>query len=93
VHKIAEEYGIPTQYKTITNRYNEGQSTAAMHEDQQKLKPSKEQTLVNLLIESVEHGFPQTLHQIENFVNWIQQSRLGLECEKVGESWVGRFLD
>ena len=46
-HKIAEEYGIPTQYKTITNWYNGGQSIAAIHGDQQKLKPSEEQTLVN----------------------------------------------
>ena len=91
--KIAEEYGIPTQYKTITNRYNGGRSTAAMHEDQQKLKPSEEQTLVNFLIESAERGFPQTLHQIENFAKLIRQSRLGPEYEKVGENWVGRFLD
>ena len=75
------------------NRYNEGRSTAVMHEDQQKLKPSKEQTLVNFLIESAECGFFQTLHQIKNFVNLIWQSRLGLECEKVRENWVGRFLD
>jgi Tc5 transposase DNA-binding domain len=64
-----------------------------MHEDQQKLKPSAEQTLVNFLIESAERGFPQTLHQIENFANLIRQSRLGPECEKVRENWVGRFLD
>ena len=63
------------------------------HKDQQKLKPSEEQTLVNFLIESAERGFPQTLHQIENFANLIRQSRLGPECEKVGENWVGRFLD
>ena len=82
--KIAKEYGIPTQYKTITNQYNRGQSTAAMYEDHQKLKPFKEQTLVNFLIESAECGFPQTLNQLENFANLIQQSRLGPECERTG---------
>ena len=45
--KIAEEYGIPTQYKTIMNWYNGGRSIAAMDDKQQKLKPSEEQTLVN----------------------------------------------
>ena len=55
--------------------------------------PSKESVLVNFLNESVECWFPQTLGQIENFVNLIRQSKLGTECKKVGESWVGRFLD
>ena len=62
-----------------------------MHKGQQKLKPSEKWTLVNFLIESAECGFPQTLLQIENFANFIQHSRLGTECEKVLENWVGRF--
>jgi hypothetical protein len=90
---IAQEHGIPSQYKSITNRYNGGRSTAEAHKAQQKLKPSEELVLVNFLNESAERGFPQTLSQIENFANLIRQSRLGTECEKVGESWVGRFLD
>ena len=51
-----------------------------MHEDQQKLKPSAEQTLVNFLIESAERGFPQTLHQIESFANLIRR----LKCYVCG---------
>jgi hypothetical protein len=62
-----------------------------MHEAQQKLKPSEEQVLVNFLNESAERGFPQDLTQITNVANLIRQSRLGTACEKVGESWVGRF--
>lgn len=92
-HTIAHEYGIPHQYKTITNRYNGGRSNAEMHEAQQKLKPSEEQVLINFLNESAERGFPQDLTQITNVANLIRQSRLGTACEKVGESWVGRFLD
>ena len=67
--KIAEEYGIPTQYKTITNRYNGGQSTAEVHEAQQKLK-SKKQVLVDFLRRPPVFDFTNC-HKCTSTCEWI----------------------
>jgi hypothetical protein len=91
--KIAEEHGIKKQWRTIINQYNGGRSAQEAHEAQQKLTPSEEEVLVNFLNESANRGFPQTLRNIENYANMIRRNRIGPDCELVGESWVGRFLD
>ena len=66
-HKIAEEHGIKKQWRTIINQYNGGQTAQEAHKAQQKLTPSEEEVLVNFLNESADCGFPQTLHNIENY--------------------------
>jgi hypothetical protein len=90
---IAKEFGIENQWKTIVNRYNGGRSHKEAHEEKQKLTPAEEATLVGFIFESADWGFPQTLRNIKEYANLIRRSRLGLKCEEVGESWVGRFLD
>jgi Tc5 transposase DNA-binding domain len=90
---IAQEFGIDKQWKTIINRYKGGRSLSEGHENLQKLTPAEETVLVNFLNESAERGFPQTPQEVAKWANMIRRSRLGPDCENVGESWVGRFLD
>jgi hypothetical protein len=90
---IAKEYGVEKAYRTIINRYNDGRSIREAHEEQQKLTASEEAVLVDFLMQSADHGFPQSRHNITQYANLIRQSRLGMDCEKIGDSWVGRFLD
>ena len=85
-HIIAQEHGIDSQWRTITNRYRGRKSNAEAHEAQQKLTPSEEQVLVTFLNESAECGFPQTFRNIKNYANLIHRGRLGDDCPPVGES-------
>jgi hypothetical protein len=48
---------------------------------------------VSFVEESTACGFPQTYRNIEQMANLIRRSRLGPDCEVVGQGWVGRFLD
>ena len=59
-HTIAKEYGVEKAYKTIINRYNNGWSIRKAHEEQQKLTASEEAVLVDFLMQSADHGFPQS---------------------------------
>jgi hypothetical protein len=93
VRKIAEEFGIGPQWRTIINRYNGGRSLREAHEDLQKLTPSEEAVVVAFVSESADRGFPASLRNLEQYANLVRQSRLGPACEPVGESWVARFLD
>jgi hypothetical protein len=92
-HEIAEQFGIKDQWCTILNQYKGGQSLEEAHQAHQKLTPVEETTLINFVEESVAHGFPQTHQNIEQMVNLIRKSQLGPDCEDVGKTWVGRFLD
>ncbi|KDR65050.1 hypothetical protein GALMADRAFT_43951, partial [Galerina marginata CBS 339.88] len=49
--------------------------------------------LVNLILESADHGFPLLHREIRQFADAIRQSRLGTGCEVLSEFWVFRFLD
>lgn len=52
-HDISKEFfGEDNQYKTIQNRSKGGQSAAEVHQEQQKLAPAEEATLVKFLNES-----------------------------------------
>ena len=94
LREIARIYGIPGQWSNIGKRYNGGRSTTEVHQEQQKLTPSEEETLVQFLDESADRGFPQTHQQLKHFADAILQSRLGTgTSESVGGSWSGRFLD
>ena len=57
VRTIAKEFGIESQWRTISNRYNGGRSVREGHEDLQKLTPPEETVLVNFLNESAARGF------------------------------------
>ncbi|GBE85902.1 DDE-domain-containing protein [Sparassis crispa] len=91
--KIAEDLGIPNQWRTIINRANGGRSVQEAHEEQQKLTPAEEAVLVDFLLQSAERGFPQYIFDIESCANIIRAVRLGPECEKVGDDWADRFLN
>ena len=92
-HKIAQEHGIENQWRTIINRYNGGRSRQEAHEEQQKLTPVEEVIIAEFVRESANHGFPMTLHNIEQYANLVQRNRLGANCTPLGENWVSRFLD
>src|SRR4051812_26815045 len=57
VHAIAIQFGIPEQYKTITNCYKGGRSRGEAHEDLQKLMHAEQAVLVNFIEESANRGF------------------------------------
>ena len=90
---IAKEHGIEKSYKTIINRYNNGRSIQEAHEDQQKLTAAEEAVLIDFLQQSADRGFPQSRHNITQYANLIRKNRLGEDCEKLGDTWVTRFLD
>lgn len=93
VRKIADLFGISKQWRTITNHYNGGHTQCEAHEAQQKLSPAEEATFTDFINQSADHGFPQTLHNIENYANLILKGHLSDKCQPVGENWVHRFLD
>jgi len=93
VRAIAKEYGIEKCYKTIINRYNNMRSTTEAHEDQQNLTAAEEAVLVDFLMQSVDRGFPQSRHNITQYANLIRNNRLGKDCMRIGDTWVGRFLE
>ena len=64
-----------------------------MHKDQQKLSGTEESILVDFLHQSADCGFLQTRQNITQYANLICRNRLGTDCEEVGDTWVGRFLD
>ena len=74
---IAKAHGIENSYKTIINRYNNGRSIQEAHEEQQKLTAAEEAILVDFLMQSADHGFPQSQHNITQYANLIHQNRLG----------------
>jgi hypothetical protein len=90
---IAKEHGIEKSYKTIINRYNNGRSIQEAHEDQQKLTTAEEAVLIDFLQQSADRGFPQSHHNITQYANLIHKNRLGEDCEKLGDTWVTRFLN
>ena len=92
-HKIAQEHGIENQWRTIINRYNGGRSRQEAHEEQQKLTPVEEVIIAEFVRESANHGFPMTLHNIEQYANLVRRNHLGADCTPLGENWVWRFLD
>jgi hypothetical protein len=91
--KIAEDFGIPKQWRTIINRYNGGRSMKEAREHQQNLTPAEEGILVDFLNQSAEHGLPQPLKSIEALAILLWKARLGDNCNPFGENWVHRFLD
>ena len=91
--KIAKDFGVENRWQTIIYRYKGGRSTREAHEEQQKLTPAEEVVLVDFVKQSAERGFPPTLKNIEQYADLVRKNRLGPNCEPVGESWVGRFLD
>jgi hypothetical protein len=58
--KIAQEYGIANQWRTIVNRYDGGRSIHDTHKDQQKLTSMEEAVIVDFINQSADCGFPQT---------------------------------
>jgi hypothetical protein len=90
---IAQDFGIPKQWRTIVNRAQGKRSAMEFSKDRQKLTPAEEGVLKNFILESAERGFPMTLRQIEDYANLILRNRQGPEYQPVGESWGGRFLD
>ena len=84
---IANEFGIPNQYRTITNRAQGYWSATKFAKEQQKVTVA-EVILVNFILESMEQGFPMTHKQIEEYANLILWNRIGLEYKPVGEDWV-----
>ena len=92
-HAIAKEHGMEKSYKTIINRYNNGRSVQKAHEDQQKLTVAEEAVLIDFFQQSADRGFPQLHHNITQYGNLICKSRLGEDCEKLGDTWVTHFLD
>ena len=92
-HEIARQFRIPGQYKTIQNRTKGLHSISEFHTATQKLKPSEEDVLKNLILESAECGFPMTLKQIEDYANLILHNWQGPEYDPVGEKWAGKFVD
>lgn len=93
VHKIAADFGIPGQYKTIANCAQGKRSSKEYHQEHQKLTIAQETILEEFIWESVDQGFPMTIKQIEDYANLLLRSRVGPEYEPVGESWAGWFLD
>lgn len=91
--KIAEEFGIPKQWRTIINHFNGGRTMREAHEEQQKLTPAEEAVLVDFLMESADRGFPVSVCDIDVMADLIRSRRLGPDCTKVGASWRERFLD
>jgi hypothetical protein len=63
------------------------------HEQQQRLTAPEEAVLVDFLTQSADRGFPQSRRNITQYANLIRRNRLGSDSEKLGNSWVGRFLD
>ena len=55
--KIAADFGIAKQWRTIVNRYNGWQSMQDAHEAEQNLTPAEEEILVDFLNQSAEKGF------------------------------------
>lgn len=90
---IVKEHGIEKCYKTITNRYNNMWSTTEAHEDQQKLTAAEEAILVDFLVQSADHGFPQSQRNIAQYANLICNNRLGEDCTQIADTWVGWFLE
>ena len=90
---IAKDLGIESQWRSIINRFNGGQSIQEAHEEQQKLTSPEEAVIVSFLQESADRGFPMSLRSIEQYANLVRTNRLGPKCELVGSSWVERFLD
>ena len=82
---IAKEFGIESQWRTISNRYNGGQSIREGHKDLQKLTSPEETVLVNFLNESAAHGFPQTPQNVTFYVNMIHRNHLGAAVSPEGE--------
>jgi hypothetical protein len=71
VRRIAEEFGIPEQWRTISNRAKGKRSQQEFNEDRQKLTPPEEDILKNFILESAERGFPMTLNDIERCANLL----------------------
>jgi hypothetical protein len=91
--KIAKEFGIGSQWQTIINRYKGRQSLREAHEKLQKVTPAEEAVIVQFALESADRGFPISLRNLEQYANLVRKAWLGPNCEPVGESWAGRFLD
>jgi hypothetical protein len=91
--KIAKDYGIPNQWRTIVNRYNGMRSTQEAHEAQQNLLPVEKVILMDFLNQSAKQGFPQTLKNIKNLATLLRKAHVGGECSVLGENWVHWFLD
>jgi hypothetical protein len=89
VHTISKEHGIEKCYKIIINRYHNMWSTAEAHEDQQKLTVAEQSVLVDFLMQSADHGFPQSQCNITQYANLICNNQLGKDCMQIRDTWVG----
>jgi hypothetical protein len=98
VRTIAEEFGIPKQYKTILNHATgKTQPLSEYMASKQKILAAEEHLMVHFLLESAKRGFPLSHEQIQNYANTIIERRKGESFEpakdKVGHQWIFRFLD
>lgn len=59
----------------------------------QKLSPSQEKMLVDLILVSLDWGVPLTNTDIISYANTILKQIFGEDAEEVGKAWVERFLD
>ena len=91
LRKIALEFGV--DYSTLRNRYNGMQSMSEFNAGKQKLSPSQEKMLVDLILVSSDWGVPLTNTDIISYANTILKRIFGEDAEEVGKAWVERFLD
>ena len=91
--KIEERF--PGVKKSTLERYinGRGKTILEFNATKQKLSQIEEGVLVNFILESANHGFPLKHREIRQYANAVQQSRLGPDCEPIGDSWIFGFLD
>lgn len=106
LQQAAEEYRLGRDsYRKVAARYpgvssstleryvnGKGQAMLKFNVTKQKLTPTEEGVLVDLLLESANRGFPFQHCKIRQFANAIQKSRLGSDCKPLSYFWVFRFL-
>lgn len=94
LRKVAEKYKVARS--TLSALFNgKRESISTFNASKQKLSVSEERLLVDYIKESANLGFPFVHRDLEAFADAVIQARTedGSEAEKVGKSWVFRFLE
>jgi hypothetical protein len=92
LRRVARQFGVDKS--TVSRRVKgKGKSILEFNAEKQKLTPTKENILVEFILESAHHGFPMENSEMKMTADAILMSKFGPDCELVGESWVYNFKD
>ncbi|KAF9495919.1 hypothetical protein BDN71DRAFT_1377900, partial [Pleurotus eryngii] len=78
---------------TLQRLKHGGKSMSTFNVSKQLLSSAKEKVLVNLILESADHGIPLTCNNIHDYVDTIIKKHNGEGSSSgVGVNWVDRFI-